>query len=155
MIRFSPALHVGQAAPNFSSVDATGKTYTLADFARTWVVLFFYPTDFTPGCTIESCQFRDKYPDFREAGAQLVGVSGDSVKLHRDFAAQYQLPYILLSDPDASMRRAYTVPHILGRLSGRTSFVIDPKGLIRYVFDSRGQFREHVTRTLEFLKQVS
>jgi peroxiredoxin Q/BCP len=131
MIRFSPSLQIGQAAPSFSLPDSKGKIQCLEDFSGKWLVLFFYPADFTSGCTVESCLFRDRYQEFRDLGAELVGVSGDPGKVHEAFIYEYQLPYTLLSDSRGLMRRAYTVPQIFGRLSG------------------------HVIRSLEFLKHAS
>lgn len=152
MIRFFPSLKAGQKAPDFSRPDGKGKLWQLSDFEGKWLVLFFYPADFTSGCSAESCSFRDRYQDFEDAGAEVVGISGDSQASHQAFAAEHRLPYLLLSDEDASMRRAYTVPHIFGRLSGRTTFVIGPDGLIRDVFNGREDALAHVTRSLEFIR---
>ena len=132
--------------------DADGKLHSLADFKGRWLVLFFYPGDFTPGCTVESCAFRDAYDAFKDLGAEVVGISGDSRATHAAFAAEHQLPYLLLSDPGRIAARAYGVPHILGRLSGRSSFVIGPDGLLLYIFDSRSEFTGHVEKPLAFLK---
>ena len=143
MMRFSVSLKAGDAAPWFSGLDP---------FKGRWLVLFFYPADFTSGCTAESCSFRDLYQDFKGAGAEVVGVSGDSQESHAAFIAEHRLPYSLLSDGNRALRKAFGVPHILGRLSGRSTFVIDPQGIIRFVFDSRSDFKGHVERPLAFLK---
>jgi peroxiredoxin Q/BCP len=155
MIRFSTSLRAGDKAPDFALPDATGKIWKLADFAGKWLLLYFYPADFTAGCTAESCAFRDQYQDFKDAGAEIVGVSRDDAATHGAFAAEHRLPFILLSDTDAKARSAYAIPHILGRLGGRCSFVVDPVGMIRYVFDSRERHLDHVTKTLEFLRHAA
>lgn len=152
MIRLKPSLKAGQKAPDFSLPDAQGKVHRLAEFAGRWLVVFFYPADFTSGCTTESCAFRDQYQAFKEAGAEVLGVSGDSSERHAAFAAEYRLPYALLSDPGAVMRHAYTVPHVFGRMSGRTTFVIDPAGVLRLVFDSRDQPLAHIAKSLEAIR---
>ena len=144
MIQLKPSLKPGQKAPDYGLPAPAGR----------WVVLFFYPADFTPGCTVESCAFRDQYQDFKDAGAELIGVSGDTLETHEAFKAGHGLPYALVSDPDSKIRRAYTVPHVFGRLSGRTTFVIDPQGVIRFVFDSRENAAQHVGRSLEFIRHA-
>jgi peroxiredoxin Q/BCP len=154
MIRLRPSLRPGDRAPGFSLPDAQGKAWSLEDFKGSWLVIFFYPADFTDGCTAESCAFRDAYVDFKAEGAALLGVSGDSRESHGAFGAMHGLPYTLLSDRDAYMRRAYTVPHVLGRLSGRTSFVVDPSGVIRSVFDSRAQALDHVSVSLQAIRKA-
>jgi peroxiredoxin Q/BCP len=155
MFRFSPSLTPGQKAPDFSRPDGSGRLRSLAEFSGRWLVLFFYPADFTSGCTAEACAFRDSYAAIRAAGAEALGISGDSTATHAAFAAAHGLPYPLLSDPGAAMRRAYGVPHLFGRLSGRTSFVIDPQGVIRSVFDSRSRALDHVSKALESLSHAA
>jgi peroxiredoxin Q/BCP len=154
MIRLSPSLKPGDPAPDFRLQDGQGKWWSLKDFAGRFLVLYFYPADFTSGCTAESCGFRDGYADFKGAGAEVAGVSGDSPARHAAFKDELGLPFPLLSDPDRAARRAYTVPQVLGRMSGRTTFVIGPDGVIRYVFDSRSDAPGHVTRALEFLRHA-
>jgi len=152
VIRLWPSLKVGEPAPGFSLPDGAGKLRSLEEFAGRWLVIFFYPADFTSGCTVESCAFRDEYGEFKDMGAEVLGVSGDSSSSHLAFAAKHGLQFPLLSDSKAEMRRAYTVPHIFGRMSGRTTFVVDAKGVLRYVFNSRSRFHAHVRRCLEFLR---
>jgi peroxiredoxin Q/BCP len=149
LFRLGTGLKAGQAAPDFRLKDAQGKEHQLADYKGRWLVLFFYPADFTSGCTIESCGFRDRYQDFQKAGAEVLGVSGDTESTHAAFAAEHKLPYLLLSDPKRLAREAYGVPHVLGRLSGRVTCVIDPQGILRLVFDSREDAIGHVQKALE------
>jgi peroxiredoxin Q/BCP len=145
VIRFKTHLKAGDLAPAIAGLDFKGHS----------TVLFFYPADFTPGCTLESCLFRDRAQDFKALGAELIGVSGDTEGIHAAFALEYRLPQRLLSDPKRRIRGAYGVPHVFGRLSGRCTFVIDGEGRIAFVFDSREQPQEHVHKTLEFLRKQS
>src|SRR5258705_8179010 len=114
----------GQPAPGFELPDAEGKPVRLADFkGKKAVVLYFYPKDETPGCTAQACSLRDSYDVFAEAGAQVVGVSADSVESHASFASHHNLPFVLLSDGDGAARTAYGVTGALGGLlPGRVTF---------------------------------
>ena len=138
------ALAVGAQAPNFSAETHDGVALQLSELLeRSSVVLFFYPRDFTPGCTAEACAFRDDYTDFVEAGAAVVGVSADSGESHRRFAQHHDLPFALISDADGALRRAYGVDKVWGVLPGRVTFVIDRQGIVRNVFDSAIFARRH------------
>jgi len=107
-------LDVGDRAPDFTAVAHTGQRVSLADFhAKQVVVLYFYPKDGTPVCTAEACAFRDAYEDFAQAGAVVIGVSGDSLDRHRDFAERQRLSFLLLSDEDGALRKAFGVPKTL------------------------------------------
>lgn len=118
-----------------------------------WVVLFFYPKDGTPICTREACQFRDAYEDFVAAGAEVLGVSGDSPDRHRQFAGTHRLPFRLLSDPDGLMREAFGVPKTLGLFPGRVTYVIDKDGIVRFVFRSQFHAAKHVSEALRVLRE--
>ena len=138
------ALTVGAQAPNFSAETHDGITLQLSELLeQRAVVLFFYPRDFTPGCTAEACAFRDDYTNFVEAGATVVGVSADSGESHRRFAQHHNLPFALISDADGALRKAYGVDKVWGVLSGRVTFVIDRQGIVRNVFDSALFARRH------------
>ncbi len=100
------------------------------------LVLFFYPKDDTPGCTMEACAFRDSYADLQALGAEVWGVSGDDAGSHRRFATRHQLPYPLLVDSGNRLRKAFGVPSVLGLLPGRVTYVIDAGGVIRHVFNN-------------------
>jgi peroxiredoxin Q/BCP len=146
-------LEAGAQAPEFTLEDQTGKRVSLADYrARKNVVLYFYPKDDTPGCTKEACTFRDQYEDFSAAGAEVIGVSGDSPSSHRAFATKHALPFTLLSDPDGVVRAAYGVPATLGLLPGRVTYVIDKQGVIRLAFNSQLNPTRHVREALQVLK---
>ncbi len=123
---------VGQAAPDFRLQDQKGDWHTLAAERGKWVVLYFYPKDFTPGCTTEVCTFRDDIIELRKAGADVFGVSLDDVKSHAEFAAKYKVPFRLLSDADSSVAKDYGV---LASKAGmqyarRETFLIDPEGKV-------------------------
>src|SRR5260370_19129542 len=110
------------------------------------VVLYFYPKDETPGCTIEARAFRDSYAVFTNAGAEVIGISADSVRAHRRFAARNALPFLLLSDRDGAVRERYGVEKTLGLLPGRVTFVIDQGGAVRHIFSSPLQLQPHSRR---------
>jgi peroxiredoxin Q/BCP len=144
-------LRPGERAPDFSLPDANGDAVRLSSFRGRPVVVYFYPKDDTPGCTLEACTFRDQYEDFVEAGAAVIGISSDSSDSHRRFAARHRLPFTLLSDRDGAVRKRYRVPSTLGLLPGRVTFVIDADGVVRHVFDSQLAAARHATEALEAL----
>ena len=100
-------IEVGKAAPAFTLPDSTGKPVALADFAGRDVILYFYPKDDTPGCTKEACGFRDAWATLERRGVVVIGVSPDGAAAHQAFAAKYQLPFLLLSDPERKVMSAY------------------------------------------------
>ncbi len=145
---------IGEAAPDFSLLDQTGATVRLSNFrGKKSVVLYFYPKDDTPGCTKEACSFRDQYEVFQEAGAEVIGVSSDSVASHQKFAKQYRLPFLLLSDEGGQLRKRFDVKSTLGLLPGRVTFVIDRNGVIRHLFSSQLFPQKHVAEALKILRQ--
>jgi len=147
-------LGVGDRAPNFTLPSSSGAV-RLADVLRDkTVVLYFYPKDETAGCTAEACAFRDSYEVFTQAGAEVIGVSDDTVESHRSFAAHHRLPFLLLSDPSGEVRRRYGVSGWLGLLRGRVTFVIDRQGIVRHVFDSQLQATRHVGEALETIRNL-
>src|SRR3989475_8375862 len=119
----------GQKAPAFDLEGNDGKKHALEDYKGKTVVLYVYPKDDTPGCTKEACGFRDRYEDFRDAGAEVIGVSSDSASSHESFAKRHRLPFTLLSDARGEVRKRYGVPATLGLLPGRVTFVIDREGI--------------------------
>jgi peroxiredoxin Q/BCP len=151
----APGIGVGQQAPDFGLPDRNGKTVRLSDFrGRQAVVLYFYPKDDTPGCTKEACAFRDQYEVFKEAGAEVIGVSSDAENAHEKFASKYQLPFVLLTDRGGAVRKQYGVPATLGLLPGRVTFVIDRQGVVRHVFNSQFQATKHVDEALSALRAL-
>ena len=129
----------------------------LADLKGQWVILYFYPKDSTPGCTTESCNFRDALPDFSAAKAVIVGVSRDSIKSHERFAEKQALNFTLLSDPDEALCRAFDVMQVK-KLYGkeslgveRSTFIIDPTGRVAHAW-RKVKVNGHVAEVLETLK---
>ena len=132
-------LKTGMKAPNFTLQDKDGKMVSLSDFAGQKVVLYFYPKDNTPGCTRQACAFAGAYREFQEKNVAVIGISKDSVASHVKFAEKYDLPFVLLSDPDRQAIEAYGVwqeKKMCGKVSMgvvRTTFIIDEKGVIENV----------------------
>jgi thioredoxin-dependent peroxiredoxin len=149
-----PGVKVGDRAPDFTLRDATGADVSLAGLRGKPVVLYFYPKDDTPGCTKEACSFRDAYQDFRDAGAEVIGVSSDSSESHKKFATRYKLPFTLLADRGGKLRKLYGVPSTLGLLPGRVTFVIDAGGVVRHVFNSQLDATRHVSESLDGLRKT-
>lgn len=149
-------LAVGDTAPNFRLATSNSSYVSLADFlGKKNVVVYFYPKDFTQGCTAEACSFRDSYESFKDLGAEVIGISSDGQNSHRDFAQQHHLPFILLSDADGAVRKAYGVKKTLGLFAGRVSFVVDKKGIIRHIFSSQTRATAHVGKALVLLKSIA
>lgn len=150
------SLKVGDRTPDFTLTSADGKEVSLKDFiGKKALVIYFYPKDDTPGCTAESCAFRDSYSIFQEAGAEVIGISGDSVESHQKFASKYQLPFILLSDKGDKVRKLFDVPSTLFILPGRVTYVIDKDGIVRHIFNSMLDFKAHVEEALKTLKKLN
>ena len=147
------AIKIGDQAPNFTLQSQTGESVSLGDFlGQKSIVLYFYPKDDTPGCTAESCAFRDSYQVFQDAGAEVIGVSGDSVGSHQTFATKYSLPFTLLSDAGDQVRKLYGVPAVMWVLPGRVTYVIDKEGTVRHIFDSMLEFDKHVSEAMAIVK---
>jgi thioredoxin-dependent peroxiredoxin len=137
-------VRIGDLAPDFTLPDQDGRPVRLSQVVgQRAVVLYFYPKDETPGCTIEARAFRDSYDAFTSAGAEVIGISTDSVRAHRRFATRNALPFLLLSDRDGAVRERYGVEKTLGLLPGRVTFVIDPAGVVRHIFSSQLQVKRH------------
>ncbi|BBA99467.1 putative alkyl hydroperoxide reductase [Actinacidiphila reveromycinica] len=147
-------LQVGDKAPDFTLPDQSGAEVRLSERLRhKTVVLYFYPKDNTRGCTAEACSFRDGYESFTDAGAEVIGVSSDTVASHEKFAGRYELPFTLLSDRDRAVRRQYGAT-TLGVVPGRITFVIDQGGTIRHAFSSMMNVGAHVDDALAVVKKV-
>jgi peroxiredoxin Q/BCP len=149
-------LQVGDQAPDFTLPNQNGETITLSSFrGDKTVVLYFYPKDDTPGCTVESCTFRDSYEDFKDMGAEVIGISSDSPESHQKFAQKHNLPFTLVSDNNSSVRKTYGVPSTLGLLPGRVTYVIDKEGIIRHIFNSQFNPKAHVDEAVKVLKSLA
>ncbi|MGK7915781.1 MAG: peroxiredoxin [Prochloraceae cyanobacterium] len=149
----SSPVQVGDRAPVFTLPNQSGTLVNLTDLlGQKPIVLYFYPKDDTPGCTAESCAFRDSYEIFQEAGAEVIGISADTPASHQQFASKYRLPFTLLSDTDNRVRKLYGVPATLFILPGRVTYVIDQEGIVRHIFDSQLDFKAHVQESLSALR---
>jgi peroxiredoxin Q/BCP len=150
-----PVIKVGEPAPDFRLPALRGGEVALSDFrGKKNVVLFFYPRDESPGCTVEACTFRDAYEDFVEAGAEVIGISSDSVDAHASFAARHKLPMQLVSDAGGKVRGDYGVKSTLGMIPGRETFIIDKQGIVRHVFRSQIRVKNHVAESLAVLQTL-
>ena len=148
-------LGVGDTAPDFSLPSQKGGEVKLSGLLKGHeVVLYFYPKDNTPGCTAEAKAFRDSYEVFRELGAEVVGISSDSVDSHVDFASRCDLPFTLLSDPGGRVRRLYGVPSSMGLFPGRVTYIIDARGVVRHVFNSQFNVTKHVDEAIRILQSI-
>lgn len=147
---------VGDKAPDFSLPDQNGAMVSLKDYAgKQAVVLYFYPKDNTSVCTKEACLFRDDYLVFHDAGAEVLGVSSDSVDSHKDFATAHKLPFKLLSDSKGELRKTYGVPSVMGISPGRVTYVIDKDGTVRLVFNSMLDAKKHVDEAIKVLHELN
>jgi peroxiredoxin Q/BCP len=147
-------LKVGDTAPDFSLLDERGLPVSLKNYlGKKVVVLYFYPKDFTPGCTAEACSFRDDYKPIQDKGAVVIGVSLDSVESHLKFSEKYMLPFTILSDHKKEAAKAYGVLGVGGFLAKRVTFIINKGGKITHVFTKVDvtQHSEEVLKTLEEL----
>ena len=147
-------LKTGDKAPSFLAVDANGSPFDSKEIiGKKPVVIYFYPKDNTPGCTMQACGFRDSYEDFIDLGAEVIGVSSDTVNSHKKFTNQYKLPFILLSDSNKKIRKLFGVPDkLFGLLPGRVTYIINKAGIITMIFDSV-MATKHIAIALESLKK--
>jgi thioredoxin-dependent peroxiredoxin len=149
-------IQVGDKAPEFTLPSQMGDNVALSEFlGKKNIVLYFYPKDETKGCTAEACSFRDSYQDFVDLGAQVLGVSGQSVKSHQSFAMHYGLPFLLLSDEGDKIRHLYGVPASLGIIPGRVTYVIDKKGVVQNIFNSQTQIQKHIDEAKQILLKIA
>ena len=151
---------VGKPFPAFSLQDDQGRTVTDADLKGRWTVLYAYPKDSTPGCTTEACDFRDRQAALKKLGAQIYGISRDSLKSHQNFIAKQGLTFPLLSDPDTALLKplgAFGTKMMYGKeVLGiiRSTFLVDPEGVIRHVWP-KVSVKGHVEDVVEVLKGLA
>ncbi len=146
-------VRVGDKAPDFSLPNQSGQVVSLRDFVgKRSVILFFYPKDFTMGCTTETRSFSERYEEFRQLGAEVIGVSSDSVESHGSFASECNASFSLLSDEGGKVRNLYGVESSLGLMPGRVTYVIDPNGIVRHIYSSQLNPGKHVKEALETLR---
>lgn len=148
-------LKVGDQAPPFSGRDQRGTEIRSEDLlSQGPVILYFYPRDFTPGCTREACHFRDAFEDLQGLGASIVGVSVDDEASHARFAAVHQIPFSLLSDRDRSLAKAYDIVRAFGLGTARVTFVIGRDGKIAGAFHHELSMSKHVSETKALLARM-
>lgn len=146
---------VGDRAPDFTLPNQNGEPVSLHDFAeKRNVVLYFYPKDFTSGCTTETISFSQNYDSLTGLGAEVIGISSDSTESHSGFARKCNVGFILLSDSGGKVRELYGVPSSLGLVPGRVTYVIDKQGVVRHVYSSQLNPKRHVTEAMEALKNI-
>ena len=149
-------LEIGTKAPEFTLPDQDGNMHSLADYRGQKVILYFYPKDMTAGCTSQACGFAERYPQFTEKGAVVLGVSKDSVASHKKFEQKYGLPFTLLADPELAVIKAYDVwkeKMNYGKVSMgvvRTTYLIDEEGVIVKAFD-KVKAKDNPAQMLELL----
>jgi peroxiredoxin Q/BCP len=140
----------GIQAPDFSAPDQNGQTHSLQDYSDKWLLLYFYPKDFTSGCTTEACSLRDNFGELQKL-VNVVGVSTDSVDSHKKFANKYRLPFTLLADDDKKITKAYGTDGFI--FNKRTSFLIGPDGIIRKIYE-KVKPDQHAAEILKDLKDL-
>jgi peroxiredoxin Q/BCP len=146
----------GQRAPDFELMDQDGKKVRLSDYtAKNWVVLYFYPKDDTPGCTKEACSFRDNLNQLQSLNAAVLGVSVDDVRSHKKFSEKFTLNFPILSDTGHQVCKRYgTLTSFMGiKLAHRSTFIIDPDGIVRKVFPNV-QPKDHAVEVAQALKEL-
>lgn len=145
----------GDTIPDFKLKNQKDEVVNLSEYiGKKNLVLFFYPKDDTPGCTREACSFRDHYEAFLDAAAEVIGISGQSVESHKNFAQKHNLKYQLLSDEGNKIRKLFGVPtNLFGLLPGRVTYVADKTGKVIYIFNSQTQVEKHVEEALKVLKK--
>ena len=151
---------IGSRAPACTLPDQDGQNHSLSEYRGKWVLLYFYPKDDTPGCTIEACTFRDQFKDFNTIGAVILGVSTDSVASHKKFVNAYKLPFTLLADEHKEVVGKYGVfgeKKFMGRTymgTMRTSFLINPSGKIAKVYE-KVKPEKHAAEVIADLKTLA
>lgn len=138
--------------PEFNLHDEKRKYITEEDIIGKWSVIFFYPKDESPGCTLQSCSFRDKYEEFNNLGVQIFGVSSDSVSSHKKFKKRHNLQYSLLSDKGGILAESLRLRKNLGFLPARVTLIINPEGIIIYAHTSQLGVTGHVRKALNEIK---
>lgn len=143
------AVQIGDIAPDFCLPDPQGELVSLKDFrGKATVVLFFYPRDYTPICTLESIAFRDSYEDFKRVGAEVIGISEDDPQSHAGFCAKHNLPFKLLTDKSHETLKKYGAHSFFGGMN-RVTYVIGKDGVVKSIYHSALRAKKHVSTALE------
>ena len=149
-------IKIGSSIPAFTLPDQNGNLFDINSvLGKKNLVIYFYPKDDSPGCTKEACSFRDQFEVFKEANALIIGISGQSVESHKEFAEKHRLSFTLLSDEGDKIRKQFGVPtNLLGLLPGRVTYIADKTGKVIYILNSQMQSTKHVDEALRILKEL-
>ena len=147
-------MNIGDICPEFEGINQFNQSIKSKELiGKKYLVIFFYPKDFTPGCTAEVCGFRDNYEQFKELNCEVIGISADSISRHHSFTQKYNLNYHLLSDSNKKIRKIFKVPgHLFGIIPGRVTYVIDLEGKICGINNSLADAHSHIKFALHSLK---
>ena len=147
-------IKIGSTIPSFTLPDQNGNLFDINSvLGKKNLVIYFYPKDDSPGCTAQACSFQDQFEVFKEADAVIIGISGQSVESHKEFALKHRLTFTLLSDEGNKIRKQFGVPtNLLGLIPGRVTYVGDKSGKVIYMFNSQTQATKHVDEALRILK---
>lgn len=144
-------LTINDKAPDFTLPDQYGELHSLSDYLGNWLLIYFYPKDFTSGCTKEACSFRDNFESFSDK-VQIVGISGDSVESHKKFSEKHKLPFNILADTDKKVIKSYGTNGLI--FTKRTSFLINPKGFIKKIYEKVNPAK-HAKQILEDIAKLA
>ncbi len=148
-------LNKGDQIPDLTLENQEGELISLTSFRGTPLVIYFYPKDNTRVCTAQACGFRDNYEDFKQAGAEVIGISRDSSASHKKVATKRKLPFILLSDPKKAALNGFKVPSSLfGLLPGRVTFIVDKEGKVTHTFRADFNADQHIKQALKVLNAL-
>ena len=149
-------IKIGSIIPAFTLPDQDGNLFDINSvLGKKNLVIYFYPKDDSPGCTKEACSFRDQFDVFKEANAVIIGISGQSVESHKEFAEKHRLSFTLLSDEGNKIRKQFGVPtNLMGLLPGRVTYIADKTGKVIFIFNSQTKATEHVDEALRILNEL-
>jgi peroxiredoxin Q/BCP len=149
-------IKIESSIPTFTLPDQNGNLFDINSvLGKKNLVIYFYPKDDSPGCTAQACSFRDQFEVFKEADAVIIGISGQSVESHKEFALKHRLSFTLLSDQGDKIRKQFGVPtNLLGLLPGRVTYIADKTGKVIFIFNSQTKATEHVDEALRILKEL-
>jgi len=149
-------LRVGNKFPDFKLSDDNEEIYHLSKDGNTsFLVLYFYPKDETPGCTKQACYFKDYYDDFKEIDCEIIGISSDNETSHRSFKTNHNLPFKLLCDQDSKLRKEIQLPKdFFGLSPGRITFLLNSKNEILFIHRSSLKMKSHIKKVLDFLNEI-